>query len=76
MTEFRAIAWEGEPLFQFHDFDHWCDTAKVQFFRHGVRGDQCLLIDARGRVVTRGREFERARVDGTFPVKVYLVSPP
>jgi len=63
----------GPLLFSFNDFDHWCDTAKVQFARAGVDGRSVLAIDQKGRVCGCGKHFMIARDDGSFPVDVYLL---
>ncbi len=76
IPQFRIIAHTDEnKVAEFDSFDHWCDTAQMQFARAGVRGGQCICVDAFGRVCTKGAEFMRARDEDRFPVKVFLVSP-
>ena len=67
----EVTIWVGNEVFEFADYDNWCDTAKVKFSRAGLRGDNAVCVDARGRICLSGKEFMRARDQGTWPVKVY-----
>lgn len=64
----------GEFLFEFHSFAHWVNKAKSWFQNSGYRGDDCICIDAAGRICLCGAQFGRARDEETFPVKVYVAT--
>lgn len=61
----------GDALFNFTDFDNWCDTARVKFAQAGMTWKDVLCVDAFGRICLKGKEFMRARDEGAFPVTVY-----
>lgn len=63
----------GREICRFNNFLHWVDTAQRQFARSGVHHRRCLALDTQGRVCVMGREFMRARDEGTFPVVVYAI---
>jgi hypothetical protein len=63
----------GELLFEFYSFQNWVNTAQSKFRSHGFRrSDDCLCVDAKGRIVSRGEHFRRAMEQDSFPVKVYV----
>lgn len=62
----------GPKLFQFATFNGRVNHAQRAWKEIGVRSDDTLCIDAKGRVCSIGREFMIARDEGAFPVSVYL----
>lgn len=69
----------GPALFGFDSFDHWCDTAQ-RIYREFYEGTgkalhDTLALDRAGRVCATGREYMRARDEGTYPVTVYAIDP-
>lgn len=69
MTEITITV--GEFLFQWDTFKHWVYYAQRDFDGVGLRSEHVLCIDAKGRVCDFGKQFNRARDENTFPVKVY-----
>lgn len=63
----------GPKLFSFATFNSWCNHAQRIWFAHGVRSNQTLCVDQRGRVISWGEHFMTARDEGAFPVDVYLL---
>jgi hypothetical protein len=61
----------GRFEFEYTSFEQWVSKAWSWFGNARLRGDQVLCVDAAGRVCLTGREFMRARDEGTFPIKVY-----
>ena len=55
---------------KFRDFSTWVNKAKSW-----IGGTGAVCVDARGRRCAIGRDFMRARDDGSFPV-TYYVKPP
>ena len=62
----------GEFLFEFSSFERWVAKAAGWFTSAGVRSDDCICVDSVGRICTCGKQFMRARDEGTFPVRVYV----
>jgi hypothetical protein len=64
----------GQYLFEFKDFDEWVNTATKKFSQVGLleKTFYHICVDAKGRVCLSGREFQRARDDNSFPIKVYI----
>lgn len=65
----------GRPLFEFRTFDDWVNNAKRRFEESRRDSRTAICIDTKGRICGMGREFMRARDEGTFPVTVYLQQP-
>ena len=63
----------GPLLFQFASFAAWVNRAQQAWKQIGVRSDDTLCIDAKGRVCRIGRDFMLARDEEQFPVRVYLM---
>ena len=61
----------GDELFSFSSFENWVNTARRQFRRHDVTATTTIALDARGRVCWSGSEFQRARDEDAFPVRVF-----
>lgn len=61
----------GEELFQFTSFNDWVNNAMGKFLDAGVEGRDVICVDGKGRVVKKGAEFQRARDENAFPVRVY-----
>lgn len=62
----------GELLFEFRSYQNWVNKAQSWFRNCGRRSDDCLCVDAKGRIVSRGEHFRRAEEEDAFPVKVYF----
>jgi len=60
-------------LFDFENFDNWCDTAKGKYGNSGYHSHDLIAIDNKNRVCRCGREFMRARDEKSFPVTVHLL---
>jgi len=63
----------GDLLFDFSSFGDWCDSARRKFLMSGARAAETICVDSAGRVCQKGEEFQRARDENTFPVRVYYV---
>lgn len=61
----------GEYLFEFRNFEHWVAKARSWFLIYRVRSDDCIGIDTEGRICPTGKQYMRARDEGTFPIRVY-----
>lgn len=61
----------GALLFEFSDYEDWCDTAQVRFKRAGHNSTNTICLDAQNRTCFRGKDFMQARDEGTFPVRVF-----
>lgn len=68
-----AIAILGPLLFQFDSFAGWVNHAQTAWKRIGVRSDDTVCVDTRGRMCRIGRDFMTARDEGAFPVRVHLM---
>lgn len=62
----------GPELFRFESHAQWVNKSTSWFSNSGVRGEDCLCVDALGRVCPMGRHFNIAENDNAFPVVVYL----
>jgi hypothetical protein len=72
----RVDAWvgplvTGPYLFEFTDFDDWCDHARARFKRSGHDSTSTICLDRQGRTCYRGKDFMQARDESTFPVRVF-----
>lgn len=63
----------GKLLFQFSSFNQWVDKASSWFRNSGVPSERTICVDIKGRVCRTGKEFMRARDDGSFPIRVYAI---
>lgn len=63
----------GELLFQFSSFAQWVGKASSWFRNSGVTSERTICVDIKGRVCRTGKEFMRARDDGSFPIRVYAI---
>lgn len=59
------------PLFTFEDYQDWVDSATGRFRMHAVSSANTYCLDYRNRLCEIGKDFMRARDEGTFPIKVY-----
>lgn len=66
----------GEELFRFTSKAEWIAKAKSWFQNTGAKSDDCICVDARGRICTSGKEFRRADEEQTYPIIVYPVAAP
>lgn len=62
----------GAALFRFNSFSGWANQAQTAWKDAGVRVDDTICIDAKGRICSIGRDFMIARDEDAFPVTVYL----
>jgi len=62
----------GAALFHFVTFSSWVNTASHAWADLGVRADDTLCIDTKGRICAIGRDFATARDEAAFPITVYL----
>jgi hypothetical protein len=66
--------------FRFNSFEEWVDTGRDQpwTWQQTTIGQHTLEVcaDALGRVCRSGADFQRARVEGTYPVVAYRVERP
>ncbi len=72
----------GDQLFAFHSKMDWVNKAQSKFRDAQAAGllrqsfeqtQDWLCIDAKGRVCTKGAEFDRAEKEGTYPVRVFTI---
>ncbi len=61
----------GDLLFDFGTFNIWVNSAQWKFQKAGVSSKNVLCVDQRGRILQKGIEFQRAKIDNAFPVNVY-----
>lgn len=61
----------GELLFEFSSYENWVAKAGGWFAKAEVRGHECICVDSVGRLCRVGKQFVRARDEGTFPIRVY-----
>ena len=61
----------GPYLFEFSDFEDWCDFAQSRFKNAGEDSTSTICLDRLGRTCWRGKDFQQAHDDETFPVKVF-----
>jgi hypothetical protein len=69
MQELKILV--GDKVFEFFDFDDWCDTASKKFSNAGLSTANTICVDSLGRICLSGKEFMRARDEGTWPIKVF-----
>lgn len=62
----------GKKLFQFSSHQDWVNRAQRAWKTAGVRSEDTICLDQKGRVLRKGLEFARADKEGAFPVDVYL----
>ncbi len=62
----------GKKLFQFNCHQDWVNRAQRAWKMAGVRSEDTICLDQKGRVLRKGLEFARADKEGAFPVVVYL----
>jgi hypothetical protein len=69
----------GRLLFHFDDFQNWVNSARRKFEKCRVVGirdrEEIVCLDSAGRICRSGREFQRARDEGAFPVNCYAINP-
>lgn len=62
----------GEKQFEFSSYENWCNKAQGWFLSRGLRGQDVLCLDTKGRICDIGMQFKRAKDDDAYPVTVYL----
>ena len=65
----------GPKLFSFGSKQRWVNTAQWQWKQLGLRAEDTLCIDQKGRVCLRGADFSRAERDEAYPIDVFLTDP-
>lgn len=63
----------GPELFCFTSKEQWVAKARSWFRLSGYDTHNTICVDAAGRIVMSGREFQRAEEEGTYPVMVYSI---
>lgn len=66
----------GNLEFEFRSKQQWINLASEVWREHGLRDQDTLCIDAKGRICQMGAHFTRAEEDGAYPIKVYRKNPP
>jgi len=61
----------GPFLFVFLTHSHWVNKSSSWFRNSGVRADETICVDAKGRLCLTGKQFARAEADGSFPIQVF-----
>lgn len=63
----------GPKLFAFDSHAGWVWHAQQAWKKAGVRPDDTVCIDAKGRICRMGLHFSIARDEAAFPVTVHLM---
>lgn len=63
----------GAELFQFDDYENWCDTAKRKFKKAKVHTNDVICLDTQNRICGWGEHFMKARDENAFPIKCYAI---
>lgn len=58
-------------LFRFDNQAEWVSKAQSWFRGCGIPCGSYICVDAIGRVCTKGKEFNRAMREETYPIVVY-----
>lgn len=61
----------GEKFFDFESFEQWVNKASLWYYTRTNGTSHCLSVDSVGRICLTGKEFMRARDEGSFPISVY-----
>jgi hypothetical protein len=69
----KVIVNLGPELFQFGSFSGWVNHAQRAWKQIGVKSSDTICLDAQDRPCWIGRDFMKARDEGTFPVRVFLL---
>lgn len=62
----------GDELFAFASFEQWVNKASGWFRSYRVRSEDVICVDSAGRICRVGKQFMRARDDGSFPIRVFM----
>lgn len=65
----------GDKAFEFSTYSNWVNKARGWFEQRGLTGNDVVCLDAKNRICRSGRDFMRARDDGSFPIVVYRLNP-
>jgi len=63
-----------EKVFEFATFTQWVNKAREGFLSQGLTAANSIVIDAKGRPITKDDGFDRARDEDAFPIAVYELS--
>lgn len=63
----------GAELFQFDDYENWCDTAKRKFKKANKHSNDVICLDTQNRICGWGEHFMKARDENAFPIKCYAI---
>lgn len=61
----------GPELFKFVSLQDWVNGGQEVWRAHNARGDNCICLDARGRICRSGEDFHVAQADDAYPIVVY-----
>lgn len=61
----------SEHVFTFNDFPHWLLENRTLSDRLQLPKDRLIMVDSAGRVCAKTSDYYRAKLDNTFPIKVY-----
>lgn len=59
-------------LGQFDTFQEWVDTAHLRLTHEDYKWRPAVCVDTLGRRCAMGKDFMRARDEGTFPVRYFI----
>jgi uncharacterized protein (DUF608 family) len=65
----------GRVLFEFSSLNDWARSARRRFRLCGFPSYETVCIDQEGRICASGKEFERAKLEESYPIKVYHIDP-
>jgi hypothetical protein len=62
-----------EMSFEFLSEADWVANAHAFFRRSCLTSESAICVDTLGRICIKGKEFKRAEVEGTYPIRVYAI---
>lgn len=65
----------GPKVFEFTSHTDWVNRATRLFRGHGLRSDDVVCVDQRGRICGWGAHFTKAQEDAAYPIEVFLLRP-
>lgn len=61
----------GKLEFQFKSMAEWINRSPHIWIEHDLKADRALCVDSFGRICEMGKDFQRAKDDGAYPIRVY-----
>ena len=61
----------GSLEFEFSSMQDWVNKGPNIWREHYLTNDRGICVDAKGRIVECGADFERAKQESAYPIKVY-----